>query len=186
MKKIIPVTAIVFALVATTTVMAQTTAGAKDAQSVSLSKQAVIKMEHESRKTDIRFQSRQQFNVDFPSATDIIFWQSNGIDVISFTQNKIQCKAYYDADSKLIGTVTPKTIADIPANALAHIRKNYKDFSIDKVIFFDDNEFNESDIILYGQTFNDADNYFAELSKGGKKFVVKIAKDGAVSFFDMM
>lgn len=186
MKKFVSATVIVFALAFTTTALAQATAITKDTKSPSLSKQAVIKMEHEARKTDIRFQSRQQFNVDFPSATDITFWQSNNIDVISFTQNKLQCKAYYDADSKLIGTVTPKTIADIPANALAHIRKNYKDFSIDKVIFFDDNEFNESDIILYGQTFNDADNYFAELSKGGKKFVVKIEKDGVVSFFDMM
>ena len=38
-------------------------------------------------------------------------------------------------------------------------------------------------MILWGIQFDDADNYFAELSKGTKKLVVKVSPEGSVSFF---
>ncbi|MFT3704307.1 MAG: hypothetical protein QM802_18205 [Agriterribacter sp.] len=176
---------ILLVLFATTATFAQNNTASQVDHSAKPGNQAIIKMEYDSGSAQIRLASRQQFSGDFPAATDINFWQSNGIDVISFLQSNIQYKAYYDAGSKLIGTVTPKTIADIPANALASIRKKYKDFTIDKVIFFDDNELNKSEIVLYGQTFGDADDYFAELKNGSKKFGLRITMDGSVSFFEM-
>jgi len=37
---------------------------------------------------------------------------------------------------------------------------------------------------LYGNPFEDADNYFAELSNNNKTIVLQISMDGLVSFFE--
>jgi DUF1365 family protein len=42
------------------------------------------------------------------------------------------------------------------------------------------------DMILYGNTFDDADNYFVELKKDNKAVVVKVDLAGYVSFFTDM
>ena len=74
----------------------------------------------------------------------------------------------------------------MPAGGQKEIKKKYKDYSIGKVIFFDDNEFNEMDMLLYGLQFDDADNYFVELAKGTSKIMVKVNAAGDVSFFKQL
>lgn len=61
--------------------------------------------------------------------------------------------------------------------------KKYKGYTADAVIYFDDNEYNDTDMILYGQQFADEDNYFVELVKGSKKIVLRSNMAGDVSFF---
>ena len=51
------------------------------------------------------------------------------------------------------------------------------------VLFFDDNEYNETDMELFGVQFETADNYFVELTKGDKKEVVKVDTSGEVYHF---
>jgi len=41
-------------------------------------------------------------------------------------------------------------------------------------------------MILYGIQFEDADNYFVELSKGTKKIVLQVNTDGVVFFFKQL
>ncbi len=62
----------------------------------------------------------------------------------------------------------------------------YKDYTIGPVVFYDDNEANSTDMILYGEQFEDADNYFVELSKGTKKIVVQVSPEGVVYFFKQL
>ena len=40
--------------------------------------------------------------------------------------------------------------------------------TVDTVIFFEDNNVNDTDMLLYGNQFSDADNYFVELSNNKK------------------
>ena len=63
------------------------------------------------------------------------------------------------------------------------INKEYKDYTIEKVIFFDDNEDVDTDMILYGSQFDDADNYFVELRKDNKDVVLQVTMDGLVGYF---
>jgi hypothetical protein len=51
------------------------------------------------------------------------------------------------------------------------------------VIFYDDNEHNDNDMMLYGIQFEDEDNYFVELSKGSKQIVLQVTPEGNIFFF---
>jgi len=75
------------------------------------------------------------------------------------------------------------TFTDLPEKAQKYINKKYKDYNKGVVIFFNDNEFNETDMLLYNLQFQDEDSYFAELSKDNKKIVVRSNAAGDVYFF---
>jgi hypothetical protein len=129
--------------------------------------------------------SKIAFNTDFKTATNVQSKRIDTFDEFSFTNNDGQkMTAYYDFNGVLVGTTQDKTIADLPAKGLQKIKEMYKDYTIGPVVFFDDNELNESDMILWGIQFDDADNYFAELSNGTKKTIVKVSPEGFVSFFE--
>jgi hypothetical protein len=51
---------------------------------------------------------------------------------------------------------------------------------------FDDNEYNESDMLLYGQLFEDEDSYFVEVQKDDKRIILQVSMDGQVSYFTAM
>ncbi len=127
--------------------------------------------------------TRNQFAMDFPGAKNVQFVKTKDFDEVSFMSGKKKLIAYYDVDSKLVGTTQNKTFADLPENAQKEILKKYAGYSVAAVVKYDDNENNETDMILYGTTFNDADNYFVELSDASKAIVVKVDLLGGVSFF---
>ena len=101
----------------------------------------------------------------------------------SFVLNGRPMTAFYDADAELIGTTTPADFAELPESAQAEITKRYKGYTIGKVILFDDNEANGSDMILYGSAVSNEDNYFVELSNMQKTIVLEVNMEGTVSFF---
>ena len=92
-------------------------------------------------------------------------------------------KAYYDVHGELIGTTSRELFADIPGTAQDDIRKRYNDYEVKEVIMFHDNQQNDSDMILYGSSFEDADNYFVRLEKGTKDIVLKVSPVGDASFY---
>ena len=53
-------------------------------------------------------------------------------------------------------------------------------------MFFDDNEWNETDMILYGNQFADADNYFVELKKDNKEIILQVNPIGNVSILKQL
>jgi len=131
---------------------------------------------------EVSYAAKEQFYRDFGdlSAT----WRRDSpYDIATFTKDGVQQSAYYDADAQLVGTTMHKTYADLPAKAKETIAKKYKGYTADDVIYFDDNEYNDTDMILYGQQFDDEDNYFVELVKDTKKIVLRSNMAGDVSFF---
>ena len=132
------------------------------------------------------YQSKQQFSSDFDNVQNVQWRRDNYFDVAAFTKNGKEMKAYYDFDAQLVGTVSASSFTDLPANAQKRIKKEYKDYTVDKVIFYDDNESNESDMLLYGAQFADEDSYFAELSGKGTHIVLHVTKDGNVLYFAQM
>ena len=132
------------------------------------------------------YQSKQQFSSDFDNVQNVQWRRDNYFDVAAFTKNGKEMKAYYDFDAQLVGTVSSASFTDLPANAQKRIKKEYKDYTVDKVIFYDDNESNESDMLLYGAQFADEDSYFAELSGKGTHIVLHVTKDGNVLYFAQM
>lgn len=129
------------------------------------------------------YQSTQQFKMDFGNATNVNWTRDGFFDKATFTQNGKTMEAYYNFDAQLVGTVTPSTFSALPANAQKDIQKHYKDYKVMKVIYYDDNEANSNDMLLYGAQFEDEDSYFVELSKNNKKIVLHVVPDGGVFYF---
>ena len=128
-------------------------------------------------------QTRANFYSDF-GYIPISNWEVTDLfDKISFMKNDVMCTAYYDANSELVGTISNAPVTDLPAHALQDINKKYKGYTIGNVVFYDDNESNETDMMYYGQQFDDEDKYFVELQNDKEKIVVQVNTVGEVSFF---
>lgn len=121
------------------------------------------------RGTEVDLQAKEQFRADFGNVSSEVWTREPQLDVVEFVKDGVAKSAYYDYDNKLVGTTEKKTFADLPEKARMQITKKYVGYTIGEVLLFDDNEWNESDMILYGHEFADADNYFVELIKGEKK-----------------
>ena len=135
---------------------------------------------------EVSYQAKQAFYKDFGNIPVSQWERITNFDKAIFTKDGQVMAAYYDIEANLVGTTEHKTFADLPANAQKYIRKKYADYNIEDVIFFDDNELNETDMVMYNTQFDDADNYFIELTKGDKKIVLQINMSGAVSFFKQL
>jgi len=126
--------------------------------------------------------TEEQFNYDFPKATDVS-WTRSVFEEAAFTDGNIHKIAYYDVDNNLVGTTSYVDYSVLPAKAQRYISKKYKGYMIDKVILFDDNEANQTDMSLFDNSFEDEDTYFPVLSKDSKQVILKVTTEGNVSFF---
>ena len=133
--------------------------------------------------TNVSAQAKQQFLADFGSLINVSWTRQETFDVATFDLNGKKMQAYYDSDSKLVGTTSIKTFADLPAKSQQEIKTKYKDYIIGQVIFFDDNEANETEMVLWGIEFEDADNYFVQLTKENTSILLRIDPQGSVSYF---
>ena len=134
---------------------------------------------------DVSNESKSQFSKDFRDVSNVKWRRSDYFDEATFMRKGSSMTAFYDEDSKLVGTTTAKKYSDLPFKAQNKINQKYKGYSKGNVIFYDDNEDNQTDIYLYGRTFDD-DSYFLEISKNGMKSVLQITPNGEVSYFDIM
>lgn len=135
------------------------------------------------RGQEVSYQSQQHFDTRFSDATNVSWTRQDYFDVVHFTEHNKNITAYYDTNSQLVGVISPSSVDKLPVASQNYINKHYKDYTIQKVIFYDDNEANPTDMILYGDQFEDSDSYFAELSNGTSQIVLHIFKDGNVDFF---
>ena len=127
--------------------------------------------------------TKTHFYTDFGDVPNVDWKRIDTFDQASFTQNGQKMKAFYDEDANLVGTTSVKSFADLPEKGQKEIKTKYKGYTPGPVIFYDDNEVNETDMILYGTQFDDADNYFVELTKGAEKIIVMVNPTGYTSFF---
>ena len=127
--------------------------------------------------------AKTHFYSDFGNVPNAVWKRVDTYDQVIFTKDGQKMTAFYDYDANLVGTTSNKKFTDLPARAQQEIKAKYKNYSIGTVIFYDDNEANETDMILYGAQFEDADNYFVELAKGAEKIVVEVNPAGFVTYF---
>ncbi len=135
---------------------------------------------------DVSYQSKQAFIADFGDVPGATWVRGTYCDEVSFVKDGESKTAYYDYDAQLVGTVMKKTFSDLPAKAQRYIDQRYAGYTKGIVLFFDDNEFNETDMVLFGNRFDDADNYFIEVEKNNDKIVLQVDMNGDVSYFTKM
>jgi hypothetical protein len=126
----------------------------------------------EKNTTEPNYTTEQNFLMQFPDATNV-HWKIASFEEAIFTTNGKEMKAFYDWDHELIGTTTPASFFDMPEAARKYIEKHYSDY----------NEYNSTDMMLYGNQFADEDNYFVELSNNNKTIVLQVNMEGLVTFF---
>lgn len=131
----------------------------------------------------IGFMAREAFYRDFREATDEHWTSGKTMDRVDFVWNGKNLSAYYDQQANLIGTTEQRSWEDLPEKARKDILKKYPGFTAHDVIFFEDNTFNETDMILYDNRFDDADNYFVQLMNGDREVVLQVSPEGYVSVF---
>ena len=129
---------------------------------------------------------KSQFAADFPAAENAHFARMKQLNVVSFTQDKENMYAYYTERNELVGTVHKGSVADLPDNALKEIQHKYPDYTIANVIKFDDRESDDMEMILFGLSLDDANNYFVELKNNTNAIVVKVDLIGEVDYLTAM
>lgn len=130
--------------------------------------------------------AKNNFITDIGNIPDAKWTRSVNFDEVVYTKGGKQYTGYYDFEGNLVGTTSDAKFSDLPSSAQRTIESKYKDYTIGKVIFYDDNEANATDMVLYGLQFEDADNYFVELAKGPKRIVVQATTEGDVFFFKQL
>ena len=123
-----------------------------------------------------------QFSRDFPDAR-FVSWAYGAFVEATFLDNTVLKTAYYDEDNNLVGTANEVDVAALAEKARDHINKMYPGYTIEKVIFFDDNEANDTDMSLFNQSFEDEDNFFPLLINGSERIILKVSPEGEVSYF---
>ena len=130
--------------------------------------------------------TKDSFYKNFGDVTNVTWKQIGPLAEATYTKDGKQTKAFFDFNNDLVGTSSTKSFAAIPQSAQRTIRKNYGKYKVGPVIFFKDNENNDSDMLLWDTPFTSADNYFVELKKPHDNIIVQVNPDGNVSFFKQL
>ncbi len=138
------------------------------------------------RKNDVSTLSIDKFNTDFGTLPNVEWTRSPYFDEARFIEKGKPTTAYFNSDGKLVGTTQNITAAKIPADGLKQIKRMYKNYMIDHVVYFKDNHVDDSNMLLYGTEYSHANNYFVELSKGSDKIIVQVTPNGTVYFFKQL
>ncbi len=150
-----------------------------------------IKKEHRAEKhaearNEVSSRSKDSFYADFGQVNDVQWARGPQFDEATFTKDGQKQTAFYDNHFILVGTTANKKFADVPAKAQKEIRKQFKDYAVGAVVEYKDNENNDTNMLLYGTQFDDADHYFVTVSKGKEADVLMVKTDGTVSFFSTL
>lgn len=159
------------------------------AQAQTLAKE--VKKEHRAEKhaearQEVSSRSKDSFYADFGQVADAKWVRGPQFDEVTFTKDSQKQTAFYDSHFVLVGTTADKKFTDIPAKAQKEIQKQFKNYAIGAVVEYKDNENNDTNMLLYGTQFDDADHYFVTVSKGKEADVLMVKTDGQISFFSTL
>lgn len=193
MKKIsIAAIAVFFTVVSASAQNADLAAGKNSGdlrQYESLTRQERKQEKKELRKLEgqeVSYQSKEQFYRDFGDVPVSQWTRTSYFDEVSFVEDGESKIAFYDITAQLVGTTSRKTFTDIPDYAQKYISNKYKDYTVKAVVYYEDNQDNDMDMVMYGTQFEDSDMYFVELSKGSKQLILKVDPHGEVSYFTQL
>ncbi|SDF49469.1 hypothetical protein SAMN04487996_1112 [Dyadobacter soli] len=141
---------------------------------------------HAAAHQNVSSRSKDSFYADFGQVPDAQWVRGPQFDEVTFTKDGQKQTAFYDSHFILVGTTANKKFADIPAKAQKEIQKQFKNYAIGAVVEYKDNENNDTNMLLYGTQFEDADHYFVTVSKGKEADVLMVKTDGQVSFFSTL
>ena len=146
------------------------------------------------RKTDVRSESigtsiimntidKVNFIADFGYVPNAQWKRSARYNEVTFLKDRELRTAYYDHKGMLIGTTSERKFSDLPVSAQREINSRYKEYKIGEVILFADSRHDSADGIVYGVKFQNAENYFLELTNSDKRIIVEVNPEGDVYLY---
>ena len=138
-----------------------------------------------NNKQSISYRAHEMFPKDFSNAKNASWSRDGEFNEVSFEQNKVPLKAFYDWNGDLIGTTQKMDYNELPPATRQNIEKQYKKYTVDRVILYNDNDQNLNN--LYPLLPEESNvNYFVSLKKedSPNMVILKIDPDGIVSFFE--
>jgi len=143
--------------------------------------------DHSPKSKNVSYKALQNFPYDFQQAANVNWSMVGDYSEASFTQNGIAMKAFYDWEGQLAGTSQNMQYSELPALARKSIDRYYKNYSIQKIILYKDNEENENDLYPLIPEENST-NYFVSMTKNGsnEEIILQVTPDGQTSFFENM
>jgi hypothetical protein len=153
--------------------------------------EAILKKQKQDNKQQLKTliskeaseQAKQQFIIDFGNYPVSLWERTNQYDEATFVKDGREFTAYYNFDTKLLGTTTIKNFYDLPEKAQYIIKDTYKSYTVGDIIEYDHNDTVPSNMMFFNQEVDDSDNYFVELKRGVRTIVVLVNNDGEVSYF---
>jgi hypothetical protein len=136
--------------------------------------------------TTISQDSQTSFYMTIGNVPDIKWIRGTYYDEATYNKDGQDFKAYFDINGALVGTTTLKKATELSNPIEKSIKKQYPDATIGQVTYFQDNEDNNTDMIMYGIQFESKTQYFIEVTQGANKFVVMSNKDGDVTLFKQL
>ncbi len=142
---------------------------------------------HKTSKPKATFMAKQGFQSDFPNIKNEQWSRDQQYSEATFTQNGMLMHAFYDWDGNLTGTTHDFAYSNLPESARKTIAKQYKDYTIERTIVYNDQEDNLNDLFPL-VPYESNINYFVSLKKNDQSepTILQISPDGNVSFFETM
>ncbi len=138
-------------------------------------------------KQKISYMAKQEFSSDFANAKKVYWNRDQQYSEASFVQNNKPMHAFFNWDGDLVGTTHTVSFNDLPPSARKTIAKQFKNYTISKVIRYNNMDEGINDLFPL-VPYESSTNYFVALKKDDQLNyrILKVTPDGLVSFFEMM
>lgn len=142
---------------------------------------------HRASKQKATFMAKQDFQSDFPNIKGEQWSRDQQYSEATFMQNGIVMHAFYDWNGELAGTTHDFAYSDLPESARKTIAKQFKNYTVENTIVYNDQEDNLNDLFPLVPFEGDV-NYFVSLKKNdqSESIILQVTPDGNVSFFETM
>ncbi len=120
----------------------------------------------------------RQFANDFTGATEVKWSKNKYLQQVDFVFNGDPASAFYNYNGEFLGLIYNLDFKTLPAKAMKQIEKNYKGYTLNKVILLQAPE----------NMSGDADQvaYFADLKKNNSEVLVRITPQANVELFQQI
>jgi hypothetical protein len=188
MKKLFILSAATFILIAT--INAQASQVSPEKSSNDQKKEALISKKKKPAETEelkklkgaeVSPLAKQEFYQIYGNIPGAVWKRTLNYDQVFFSRDGKAMTAYYDADAKLVGTITQQKFEDLPSDSQKYINEKYPGYITEDVVFFNDNELNITDIVLFNKQFDEEDCYYVKMKKDNQEILVKVKMSGDIS-----
>ena len=131
--------------------------------------------------TEVSPLAKEDFSFTYGTETNGEWKRTPDYDIVSFSHDGNNMTAYYDADAKLVGTMFQRKFADLPSASQQYIDEGYPGYTKESVVYFNDNELNETNITVFDKQFEDDDCFYVKLKKNNQQIILKVKTSGEVT-----